>query len=204
MTNLEKIFEFLHQISNLKSTLRWPILPSGRQESTAEHTWRLALMTFLFTEELKLDLDVTHAIKIALVHDLAEAITGDFNSWDVAQGKVSKSDKQKQEARAMKKFQAALPEKLGQEIFDLWQEYEDHQTPEARFVKALDKIELLTQFVESGYTIMDDGIDHTATYAHGAIKDFPEIKSAYKIVEDKLKEEYKKGGWEWKKNYNIS
>ena len=68
--NLEKIFDFLHKIENLKSTLRYNKTTSGRNESSAEHSWRLALITLIIADELRLSIDVNRAIKIALVHDL--------------------------------------------------------------------------------------------------------------------------------------
>lgn len=159
-------------------------------------------MTFMIAEELKLDIDINHAVRIALVHDVAEAITGDYDSWKVEQGKFSKEDKKKLEREAMNKFRSILPAPLDQEIFDLWLEYEESQTPEAKYIKALDKIEFLSQFVESGYTIMDDGIDHTATYADKPVTNFPELKETLKVIKSRLKDEYKKGGWEWKKEYD--
>ena len=200
--NLEKIFNFLHAIENLKSTLRYSKTTSGRTESSADHSWRLALTTFIIADELKLDLDVNRSIKIALVHDLAEALTGDIDAILIAEGKVSAEDKNKQEIEAIIKLKETLPETIGKQISDLWYEYDKCTTREAKFVKALDKIETLTQFAESGYKIYDQP-EFIANYANKSVKQFPELIDVLKILKKKLKLEFDKGNIEWKKEYDL-
>jgi len=199
--NLEKIFDFLKIIENLKSTLRYNKTTSGRQESSAEHTWRLALMVFLMAEELKLDVDAARSVKIALVHDIAEAITGDIDAVLIAEGKFSKEEKDKNEIEAIARMQALLPENPGNEIAGLWNEYNDGKTKEAKFVKAMDKIETHTQLVESGYKTYDKP-EYIANYANKAVKQFPELLPMLKILKKKFKAEFAKGNIEWKKDYD--
>ena len=91
--NLEKIFGFLGKVENLKSTLRYLHTKSGRRESTAEHSWRLALMSFVVAPELGLKLDVTKATQMAIVHDLAEAVTGDIDAIKIAENKITHDEK---------------------------------------------------------------------------------------------------------------
>jgi putative hydrolase of HD superfamily len=200
--NLLKIFDFLHQTEKLKSTLRYNTTTSGRKESSAEHSWRLALMTFLVADELHLDLDVCRSIKIALVHDLAEAIAGDWDSYRVASRELSKADKEKAEHVAMKKFKELLPKEQGEEIFNLWLEYEEQKTKEAKYIKALDKIETLIQFAETGYEIYHDALDHIAFYADKQVKEIPELREILIIVKEELKREYEKGNLPWKPEYD--
>jgi putative hydrolase of HD superfamily len=199
--NLENIFDFLHKIENLKSTLRYNQTTSGRKESAADHSWRLALTTFVLADELKIELDITRAIKIALVHDLAEALTGDIDSVLVAEGKISKEEKERQEIMAIKELKDTLPESIGKEISELWHEYNDCDTKESKFVKALDKIETLTQLAESGYKTYDKP-EFIANYANKAVKSFPELTEVLKIVKGKLESEFIKGNMEWKEEYN--
>jgi putative hydrolase of HD superfamily len=80
-------------------------------------------MTFMVIDELKLDVDINRSIKIALVHDLAESLTGDIDMIEVAEGRVSKEDKEKREIEAMKNLMETLPSPLGQDIPDLRHEY---------------------------------------------------------------------------------
>ena len=200
--NLEKIFDFLHKIENLKSTLRYNKTTSGRKESTAEHTWRLALITFIIADELKLNIDVNKTIKIALVHDLAESLTGDIDAILITEGKFSKDEKERQEVEAIMKLQQTLPVVIGKEISDLWHEYNNCETKEAKFVKALDKIETLTQLAESGYKIYDKP-EFIPNYANKSVKSFPELSEMLKIVKRKLKAEFDKGNIEWKEEYSY-
>jgi putative hydrolases of HD superfamily len=199
--NLEKIFNFLHKIENLKSTYRYNKTSTGEKESSADHSWRLALTTFIIADELKLKLDINKSIKIALVHDLAEALTGDIDAILIAEGKVSAEDKNRQELKAIENLKETLPENIGNEISNLWQEYEDGKTQEAKFVKALDKIETLTQLAESGYKIYDKP-EFIANYANKAVKKFPELTEMLLILKKKLKSEFDKGNIEWKDKYD--
>jgi putative hydrolase of HD superfamily len=200
MAELEKIFDFLHAVENLKSTLRYNLTKTGRRESTAEHTWRLALSVIVVAKELNLDVDVDHAVKMALVHDLPEAIVGDIDAVKIAQGEVTSAEKQKKEKESMEQIKGLLPESLGVEIYDLWQEYEDCTTNEARFIKALDKIETLTQLAEIGHEKYDVP-DFIPNYADAAVKAYPELCGMLEIVKRKLKHEYDKGGIPWKEEY---
>ncbi len=199
--NLEKIFDFLHKIENLKSTLRYNKVTSGRKESSADHSWRLALTTFIIADELKLNLDINKSIKIALVHDLAEALTGDIDAIQIAEGKVSIEEKNKQEIKAIKELKDILPENIGEEISNLWHEYEKGITRESKFIKALDKIETLTQLVESGYKTYDKP-KFIANYANKSVKQFPELSEMLNILKRKLESEFDKGNIEWEEEYN--
>ncbi len=201
LENLEKIFDFMHKVEKLKSTLRYNQTTSGRKESSADHSWRLALATFIIADELKLDLDINRAVKIALVHDIAEALTGDIDAILIAEGKVLIEDKNAQEKTAIEELKKTLPGKIGEEIFGLWSEYEEALTKEARFIKALDKIETLTQLAESGYKTYDKP-QFIANYADKAVAKFPELLDVLRMVKGKLKVEFEKGGVEWKEEYD--
>ena len=201
LDNLEKIFDFLQVVEKLKSTLRYNKTTSGRQESSAEHSWRLALMIFMLADELNLEIDASRAVKIALVHDLAEALTGDIDAILIAEGKVSKEEKEMQETMAIETLEKTLPELIGRKITDLQNEYNENKTREAKFVKALDKIETLTQLVESGYKIYDKP-EFIANYADKAVGEFPELADTLEIVKRKLKTEFEKGNIPWKDEYD--
>ena len=73
---LTGILAFLQAAEQLKDTLRSGTTRRGRPESTAEHSWRLTLMVMLFEKEL-IGLDLTRLLKLSIVHDLGEAISGD-------------------------------------------------------------------------------------------------------------------------------
>jgi putative hydrolase of HD superfamily len=199
--NIEKFFDFLNQAGRLKDVFRYNEKRNGIKESVADHSWRLALMVFTVGEELNLGVDFLRSIKIALVHDIAESITGDIDAVLLMEGKVMKEEKEAGEEAAMKKIKNMASEKIGSEIYDLWNEYEEGQTREARFIKALDKLETLTHLAESGYKTYDKP-DFIPNYADESIKNFSELLPVLKMIKQKLKEEFIKGGFEWKEKYD--
>lgn len=158
-------------------------------------------MLFVLIKELKIEVDTEKSVKMALVHDLAEVITGDIDAVLVAEGKASKQEKQKLELEAMAKIRATLPQEIGQEIYSLWKEYEEASTKEAKCVKAVDKLETLTQLVEAGYKTYDKP-QFIANYADKAVGDFPELKEALIIIKRKLKDEFNKGNILWEDKYD--
>lgn len=199
--NLNKIFDFLNKIEKLKATLRYNVTTGGRKESTADHSWRLALMSFIISKELKIDLDMLRVMKLTIVHDIAESITGDIDAIEIAEKRISKEEKQKLEIDAINILKNTLPLEHGEEIYSLWKEYEESSTKEAKFVKALDKLETLTQLVDTGYKVYDKP-EFIANYADKAVKDFPELKDILTIIKEKLKVEFEKGNIPWKEEYN--
>jgi len=88
--NFRKIIDFIHQTGRLKQIYRFSEEPKMPKESVADHCWRLALMVAIFSDELALKIDVAKALKIALVHDIAESITGDIDAVLVMNGKISR------------------------------------------------------------------------------------------------------------------
>ncbi|CAO3685147.1 unnamed protein product [Umbelopsis vinacea] len=90
-------------------------------------------------------LDREKCIKMAIVHDLAEAVVGDITPH----AGVSKEEKYRQERNAIESYQKLLGDQtVAREIAQLWQEYEDASTPEALLVKDLDKFEMIVQALE--------------------------------------------------------
>jgi len=171
------------------------------QESSAAHSWRLSLMTFILADELKLNLDVDEALKIAIIHDIAESITGDIDYLLIANGTVSKDEKKRLEESTMQGIKNSLPKRTGDEIYDLWKKFETGSTNEGKFVKALDKLETLTHLVESGYKAYNK-TEVIPTYADKAVKAFPELSEVLKKIKKELKLEFEKGGIPWKEEYD--
>lgn len=200
--NLEKIFDFLHLIGKLKTTYRFGANENFQGDSSADHSWRLALMTFIVADELKLKVDLVKSMKIALIHDLAESITGDIDARLIKEGVYSSKEKQDGEVEAMKKIYDTLPEKIGREIYELWLEYENSETPEAKFIKALDKIETLTHIVELSYEKYDD-TDLIGTYGNAQVKNFPELADFFRLVKKEIKKEFERGEIPWKEEFDV-
>ncbi len=132
------ILTFMDQANRLKDTLRSGHTPEGRQESTAEHTWRLCLMVMLFGEELQ-GVDLFRLIKICLVHDLGEAISGDIPAIH----QRADDDRAARERADLVTLCAPLPVDLRAEIIALWDDYAAGGSPEAVLAKGFDKIETM-------------------------------------------------------------
>lgn len=146
-----KMLDFLHLAEKLKIELRHNWLSNGRQESVAEHSWRMSLMAILFAPMLKEKINLEKAIRIALVHDLGEAEFGDIPAQENRE-----VEKAQNEYQTLNKIKTVLGSKTGDEIYELWDEYEKQKSPEARFIKALDKLEVRIQHNESDIKTWND------------------------------------------------
>ncbi len=144
--NLDKIkgrLAFLREAEKLKSVLRSAHTAAGRPESTAEHSWRLCLMAIAFEDELT-GLDLSRILKLCVIHDLGEAISGDIP----AVNKASFPDKSEQEKNDLLLLTQALDAPLRDDILALWDDYEHGRSAEAQAVKALDKLETILQHTQ--------------------------------------------------------
>jgi len=187
MGHVKRILDFLALSERLKLELRHSWLSNGRQESVAEHSWQMALMALLMHRHLAHPVDIEKTLKMILVHDLVEAEVGDVPFFDKGERKRLKAAR---EQRAIAKIRDALDPATGQEIHDLWQEYEAKATAEARFATALDHLEVQVQHnladfatwepveYELVYTKMDGpcAVDPFLTAFCGAVKEQAERK----------------------------
>lgn len=141
--SIKDFIEFYHKAEKLKTTLRHSWLSdSERQESSAEHSWMLGLLTIILSDELDKKVDILRVIKMVIVHDLAEAVTGDIPSFEISDRQNRKHDAEK---HAMTYLVSSLSKKTADEIVALWEEFDACKTVEAQFANSLDKIEVLIQ-----------------------------------------------------------
>ncbi len=149
---INKILEMLHIAEKLKQELRHSWLSNGRQESSAEHSWRLALMVLLIAPETNLELDMLKALKMAVIHDLVEAEAYDIPAFEHHRTEEKKAAEQS----AADHYKEILSSPAGDEIYDLWIEYEEQTSTEAKFIKSLDKLEVRLQHNEAGVKTWND------------------------------------------------
>ncbi|WP_454623123.1 HD domain-containing protein [Brucella anthropi] len=175
---LSGIIQFIQNAERLKSTLRSGHTSQGRPESTAEHSWRLCFLVTLFDRELG-DCDRLKLIKMCIVHDLGEAISGDVpaiqQSADDGRAEREKTD--------LMTLCAPLPEDLRAEIMELWADYSEGKSTEAIFAKGFDKLETMMQHniglnpPDFDYAFnLDYGVKQTAR--HPLLRQFREIVDA--------------------------
>ncbi|KAJ1830292.1 hypothetical protein LPJ73_008299 [Coemansia sp. RSA 2703] len=138
------VVSFLSIVEKLKRTKRTGWINNGIKgpESIADHMYRMGIMAMLVDDPA---LDRNKCIKMAIVHDLAEALVGDITPYDG----VSKEQKRALEQSGMQQIVETLGNTAqAQEIAALWQEYEDDVTDEAHLVHDLDKCEMIQQAME--------------------------------------------------------
>ncbi|NLK36786.1 MAG: HD domain-containing protein [Epulopiscium sp.] len=141
MTDREFI-DFLYKAEKMKCNTRHSWTSSGRKESVAEHSWRLSLMALLLEDEF-LGADFNKIIRMCILHDLGEAITGDIPSF-----LKTKADSQVEE-KAVTGLLNTLPSPQKEKFMELFREMEELSTQEAKIYKALDKLEAVIQHNEA-------------------------------------------------------
>lgn len=140
--NPVQFLEILSVAEKLKCNTRHCYTSSGRHESVAEHSWRIALMAMLLTDEFP-GADMNKVIRMCLIHDLGEAFTGDIPTFH-----KTGEDEAREEA-AYDAWVQTLPEYQQREFTDLLREMNALETVEAKIYKALDKMEAVIQHDES-------------------------------------------------------
>ncbi|ORC92050.1 hydrolase of HD superfamily [Trypanosoma theileri] len=134
--------EFLHTIGKLKETDRTGWVEKGihKPESVSDHMYRAAVMCMMCPDP---NLNRDKLIRMALCHDMGESIVGDISP---AMG-VPKEEKYRSEKAAVSTLSGLLDKRipLSGELQELWEEYEMQSSPEAKFLKDIDLLEMVTQ-----------------------------------------------------------
>lgn len=137
-----ELLEFLAMAEKLKCNTRHSYTSSGRHESVAEHSFRLALMAYMVSDEVP-ETDTDKVIRMCLIHDLGEAITGDIPSFEKTDSDEAAEDS------AVSGFVNQLPEYWKKQLGEMYSEMNELKTPEAKLYKALDKLEAVIQHNEA-------------------------------------------------------
>lgn len=146
MNEQKELIDFLIYAEKLKTELRHASRSDNQRESVAEHSWRLALMVMLVHPKLTVRADLLKMMKLAVIHDIIEIDAKDVPVLEQLGNNKVVQAKEEKEREAIEKVKKMLG-KDGKEIYDLWFEYENQETNEARVVRALDKVEGQLQFL---------------------------------------------------------
>lgn len=141
-STVQQLLLFLHKAERLKSISRHCVTSEGTAESVAGHSWRMALMAYLIETEIP-EADMGKVIKMCLIHDLGEAVTGDI---PIFQKTKRNEETEKEELDRLIKM---LPICIYEEWKQLFQEMEAMETLEAKICKSLDRMEAVIQHNES-------------------------------------------------------
>jgi putative hydrolase of HD superfamily len=147
---LEQQMAFIVEIDKLKRVDRQTLIVDGtRPENSAEHSWHIALMALLMVEHIdqRSDIDLLKVVKMLLVHDIIEIDAGDVFAYD------EDEEREEREKKAGRRIFGLLPKDQAEELYQLWREFEERQTPEARYAASLDRLLPLVQnYLTGGYT----------------------------------------------------
>lgn len=137
---LKQQFDFIREIDKEKFIGRQTYLSDGiRKENDAEHAWHMALMTILLSEYANEEIDVLKTVTMLLIHDLVEIDAGDTYAYDTEGNKTKKQ----REEKAADRIYGLLPEDQKEKLRKLWDEFEEWESPEARFAHAMDCVQPL-------------------------------------------------------------
>jgi len=173
-----ELLDFLHQLECLKTNGRHSTTVGGINETVAAHSWRLSVFAMLVATEFP-DLDGDKLIRMCLVHDFGEAITGDIPSF------LKTKDHEATEDSAVQMLLASLPEPQRGSLTALFAEMDAQKSKEARLYKALDKLEAVIQHNESDInTWLPLEYELQQTYAVENASEFPYLKELRALMLD--------------------
>jgi len=157
MERLEKQLALLMELDRLKSVLRRTRVKSAdkRLENSAEHSWHVALMAILMEEHANEPVDIARVVKMLLLHDVVEIDAGDTFVYDTA----ASAEQEEKELKAAQRLFGMLPQEQGEDLFELWTEFESANSADAKFAKALDRIiPMLLNYHNQGQSWQEHGV----------------------------------------------
>lgn len=138
-----RIVALYYELNHLKQLFRQGWLqrgiPETRCESVADHTCGVALLAMFIADRYFPGLSMEKVLRLTLLHDFGEIHAGDITPSD----RVAKQEKAARERDSFGRVLAGWPEQ--ERYIDLWTEYEDNRSPEARFVRQVEKLEMALQ-----------------------------------------------------------
>ncbi|MBP7176098.1 MAG: HD domain-containing protein [Thermoclostridium sp.] len=172
------LLAFLSLAEKLKCNLRHSWTSSGREESVAEHSWRLCLFSWLLRNDFP-ELDMDKVLLMCLFHDIGEAVTGDIPSF------LKTSQHETDETEAIGGIIKMLDPPLSDELASLFSQMQEQKTKEARLFKALDKLEVILQHNEAPLeTWIPLEYELNLTYADENVHEFPVLESFRKELKE--------------------
>ena len=160
--NLLKQIEFIKEIDKIKYIQRrTKLFNSDRNENDAEHSWHLAMMAIVLNEYSDAKIDLLKVLKMVLIHDIVEIDASDIFLYD----QNKNHDNTEEELKSAKRIFGILPDKQASEFIEIWTEFEEGISNEAKFAKSMDKLEpLLQNSSNNGGTWKEFGVKYQTVY----------------------------------------
>ena len=135
---LDALFDFFREIDKEKLIERKTyVTDAARWETDAEHAWHMAIMTILLSDYSNEPIDVLKTVTMLLIHDLVEIDAGDTYAYS----DVPKAAQHAREEKGAARIFGMLPQDKGEKLYNLWMEFEEGKTAEAKFAHAMDNIQ---------------------------------------------------------------
>lgn len=192
MERFNKQLEFLIEIDKLKHILRNTILMDAtRMENDSEHTWHMAVCAMLLSEySNEQNLNMLKVLKMILLHDIVEIDAGDTFAYD----EKGHLDKEVRENRAADRIFGLLPKDQEAEFRELWKEFEEYRSPEAKFAVAIDSfMPFLHNYVTKGLQWQRLGVTSDKVLERNKLRVESGSKVLYEYIETIVKEAVNKG-----------
>lgn len=141
LLNLVSFFRIVCNLKTIKRSGWIHKVNINSPESVADHSYSMCMMSMILAEIM--NLDSGYIMKMVIIHDLAESMVGDHMPDN-----KSSEEKQLLEDKAMKKIISKLPNSLRKNYLDIWNEYINNITVNAKFVHNMDKLEMALQAKE--------------------------------------------------------
>ncbi|MCW8091413.1 HD domain-containing protein [Alteromonas sp. ASW11-130] len=148
MQKLEAQLTFINELDLLKGVQRQALIKcdNNRQENSAEHSWHIALTAVTLQEYADEVIDISRVIQMLLIHDVVEIDAGDTFAFA---SDAALNNQEEIERNAAYRIFGLLPEPQSKIMLDLWMEFENAETADSRFAKAIDRILPLIQNVQN-------------------------------------------------------
>lgn len=187
---LKQQFDFALEIDKEKNIFRQTHLSGhGRNENDAEHAWHMAIMAYLLQEYANEPVDIGRVMLMCLIHDIVEIDAGDTYAYDTEGLKTQKA----REDAAKERIFSLLPEDQKQKLTQLFDEFEEFQTPESKFAHAMDNLQpLLLNNSNGGGDWREHGVSAKQVYGRQQ-KTRQGSEKLYQVTDQILKEHIRKG-----------
>lgn len=159
--------DFIKEIDKLKYIQRkTKLFNSDQYENDAEHSWHLALMAMILFEHADESVDILKVIKMVLIHDIVEIDAGDTFIYDTQKAHSNTEE----ERLAANRIFGLLPGSQAEELIAIWEEFEAGETQDAKFARAMDRLEpLLQNSSNNGGTWNEPGVNYDKVYAKKSV-----------------------------------
>lgn len=188
---MQQIVDFILELDKLKSVTRQSRSKgSDRNENSAEHSWQIAMLAYSLEPYAATPIDIHRVVAMLLVHDIGEIDTGDT----IVYATEGWEERKAAELEAVKRIFGLVQEPQRSQFLELWLEFEEAATPEARFAHAADRaMPPLLNLANNGQSWRENGI----SYERVVEKIGPPIKAGcpamWEYLKTRLDEEHRKG-----------